>query len=75
MRNNAGASLRSLARVTRYILKNYKAACLAVVLGIIVCALATLAGTLFMQSLIDDYFPTWSPCRCATLTRTPMAIS
>ena len=55
MRNNAGAGLRSLARVTRYILKNYKAACLAVMLGIIVCALATLAGTLFMQSLIDDY--------------------
>ena len=55
MRNNAGVSPRSLARVTRYILKNYKAACLAVVLGIIVCALATLAGTLFMQSLIDDY--------------------
>ena len=55
MRNNTGAGLRSLARVTRYILKNSQAACLAVMLGIIVCALATLAGTLFMQSLIDDY--------------------
>lgn len=42
-------------RVLGYMLKNYKFSFLCVVLCILGNALATLKGTLFMQSLIDDY--------------------
>ncbi len=38
-----------------YTLKNYKWSCLIVVICILVTALTTLAATLFMQTLIDDY--------------------
>ena len=44
-----------IGRVLAYVLKNYKTACILVVVGIIVSALATLSVTLFMQTLIDDY--------------------
>lgn len=48
-------ALKSLGKVIAYVLKEYKLACLFVVIGIVVSALATLAMTLFMRTLIDDY--------------------
>ncbi len=44
-----------LKRLISYILKQYKLACLFVLLGIVCAALTTLCMNLFMQSLIDDY--------------------
>ena len=60
MRAGAGKTdmkqmLRAMKRVLGYMLKNYKFSFLIVVVCIIGSALATLRGTLFMQSLIDDY--------------------
>lgn len=59
MNNKKKADMRTLtpilARVLRYIFKNYKLAFSVVVICIIGSALATLRGTLFLQSLIDDY--------------------
>lgn len=46
---------RVLLRVLEYMLKNYKFSFLCVVVCILGTALATLRGTLFMQTLIDDY--------------------
>ena len=48
-------SMRSLVKVISYVLKEYKLACIFVVIGIVISALATLSMTLFMQTLIDDY--------------------
>lgn len=45
----------AMGRVFGYILKNYRFSFFMVVLCIFGSALATLRGTLFMQSLIDDY--------------------
>ena len=47
--------LKILKRLIGYILKNHKFAFVAVVVGILVSALATLCTTMFMQRLIDDY--------------------
>ena len=47
--------LAVLGRVLGYMVRHYKFSCLVVVVCILGSALATLAGTLFMQSLIDDY--------------------
>ena len=47
--------IRVTGRVLRYMLKNYKFSFFLVVVCILGSALATLRGTLFMQSLIDDY--------------------
>lgn len=44
-----------MKRVLGYMLKNYKFSFTMVVVCILGAALATLRGTLFMQSLIDDY--------------------
>ena len=49
------SQLRILKRVLGYMLKNYKFSFVLVVVCIFGSALATLYGTLFMQSLIDDY--------------------
>ena len=46
---------KTMGRVLGYMLQNYKFSFSLVVLCIIGSALATLQGTLFMQSLIDDY--------------------
>lgn len=46
---------RIIKRILGYMLNNYKVLFAVVVLCIIGSALATLRGTLFMQSLIDDY--------------------
>ena len=47
--------LAILKRILGYMLKSYKLAFALVVICIVGTALATLRGTLFMQSLIDDY--------------------
>ncbi len=52
---SAKESARVLKRVLGYMLRNYKFSFFLVVVCILGSALATLRGTLFMQSLIDDY--------------------
>ena len=52
---SAERQLRAMKRVLGYMLRDYKLFFCAVVLCILGSALATLRGTLFMQSLIDDY--------------------
>ena len=47
--------LHAMGRVLGYMLKDYKFSFFMVVVCILGSALATLRGTLFMQSLIDDY--------------------
>ncbi len=47
--------LSAMNRVLGYMLKDYKFSFFMVVVCILGSALATLRGTLFMQSLIDDY--------------------
>ena len=47
--------VKTLGQVLTFMLKNYKFSFLVVVLCIVGAAMATLRGTLFMQSLIDDY--------------------
>lgn len=44
-----------MKRIFAYIFKNYKMHCFLVVVFILLSAAATLRGTLFMRSLIDDY--------------------
>ena len=46
---------KSLGKVLRYVMEKYKVACVIVVVGIIISALAILTMTLFMQTLIDQY--------------------
>ena len=46
---------KSLGKVLRYVMEKYKAACVIVVIGIIISALGILTMTLFMQTLIDQY--------------------
>ena len=46
---------RTIGRLLRYIFQNYKWHFLIVVVCILITALCTLSGTLFMQRLIDDY--------------------
>ena len=48
-------TFRSIGRVMKYVLKDYKIACLIVLACIIGSALATLSFTLFTRTLIDDY--------------------
>ena len=49
------ASMKSLGRLVRYMLHNYAAAFSVVVACILLAAIATLRGTVFIQSLVDDY--------------------
>ncbi len=46
---------KTLKRIFAEILSRYKFHCLAVVLCLVVSAVANVRGTLFMQTLIDDY--------------------
>ena len=52
---STGQQLNAMGRVLGLMLKNYKFSFFMVVVCILGSALATLRGTLFMQSLIDDY--------------------
>ena len=46
---------KSLGRVFAYLFKNYTVHLILVVICIIITAITTLYGTLFMKSLVDDY--------------------
>ena len=46
---------KTLIRLMNYILQKYKFSFLLVIVFIIITALTTIKGTIFMQSLIDDY--------------------
>ncbi len=48
-------TFKSIGRVMKYVLKDYKIACLIVLVCIVGSALATLSFTLFTRTLIDDY--------------------
>ena len=56
-KKNSGskASVKYMNRLVVYIVKGYKVPCVLIVVCILFSALATLAMTLFTQSLIDDY--------------------
>lgn len=47
--------MKALGRLLRYVLKEYKLACITVVVSILISALAILSISMFMQSLIDSY--------------------
>lgn len=49
----AGNPMKILGRLFGTILKYYKLSCLAVLILIIISSLASVAGTMFMKSLID----------------------
>ena len=46
---------RLFLRLARYVLKNYALHCAVVVACILIAVFANVQGTLFMQTLIDDY--------------------
>ena len=47
--------MKALGRLFRYVLKEYKLACVTVVVSILISALAILSISMFMQKLIDVY--------------------
>ena len=47
--------MKALGRLVRYVLKEYKLACITVVVSILISALAILSISMFMQKLIDVY--------------------
>ena len=51
----SGDQMKVLGRVMKYMLKNYKFSFIIVVACILIQAVTTLAGMMFMQSLVDDY--------------------
>lgn len=48
-------SMKVLGRLIGYVLKNYRFACAFVLLFIVASSLASVASSLFLKSLIDDY--------------------
>ncbi|MBS6396245.1 MAG: ABC transporter ATP-binding protein [Clostridiales bacterium] len=46
---------KTLGRLLAYIWKDYKIHCIVVVISIVISSLTTVAGNLFLKSLIDDY--------------------
>ena len=54
-KNKKKTDMKVLSRIVKYILQGYKFSIVAVLLSILISAVATLSGTLFMQTLIDDY--------------------
>ena len=48
-------SMQVLTRLCGYVIHNYKASCFFVLIFIIISSLATVASSLFLKSLIDDY--------------------
>lgn len=49
------ASMKVLGRLVVYVLKHYKAACLFTMFFIVISSLASVASSLFLKTLIDDY--------------------
>lgn len=54
-KGNARETTGTMIRLLSYMIQNYKGLFLLVIACVIGAALATLRGTLFMQTLIDDY--------------------
>lgn len=54
-KNQTAAPLSTLGRILRLMVENYKFSFLMVVICILVGAVATMRGMLFVQSLVDDY--------------------
>lgn len=48
-------SLQVLTRLCAYVIRNYRVSCFFVLIFIIISSLATVASSLFLKSLIDDY--------------------
>ena len=48
-------SLQVLMRLCAYVIRNYRVSCFFVLIFIIISSLATVARSLFLKSLIDDY--------------------
>lgn len=48
-------SLSSIKRIFNYMTKNYKKEFIIVVICIVISSIASVAGSLFLQTLIDDY--------------------
>lgn len=48
-------SLKVLARLSKYVISNYKLSCFFVLIFILISSLATVVSSLFIKSLIDDY--------------------
>lgn len=44
-----------LLRILKYVMKSYKFSCIVVAVCILISVLANVQGTMFMQTLIDDY--------------------
>ena len=55
MKNMKNMDTKSLGRVFSYLFKNYTVHLIIVVICIIITAITTLYGMLFMKSLVDDY--------------------
>ena len=55
MKNMKNMDTKSLGRVFAYLFKNYTVHLIIVVICIIITAITTLYGMLFMKSLVDDY--------------------
>lgn len=49
------SSIRVLKRLMGYVVRSYKVTCLAVLVLIVISSLTSVASSLFMKSLIDDY--------------------
>ena len=47
--------MKTIGRLVKYVLKNYRFSLAAVMVCIVVTSFTTLASTLFTRSLIDDY--------------------
>ena len=54
-KNQGKNPMKALGRLLRYVLKEYKMACITVVVSILISALAILSISMFMQTLIDSY--------------------
>lgn len=54
-KNQGKNPMKALGRLLRYVLKEYKLACVTVVVSILISALAILSISMFMQKLIDVY--------------------
>lgn len=54
-KNQGKNPMKALGRLLRYVFKEYKLACVTVVVSILISALAILSISMFMQKLIDVY--------------------
>ena len=54
-RKEKNQAFQILKRLLSYMIKNYKFSFIVVIVCIVVGAIATMRGMLFVQSLVDDY--------------------